>query len=75
MSDMHNTALPCSDLNCGRCQRKFGFPMTSKYIDLTVGSGMNKTAYKEVSWAGAELFKCVSISNMPRHRCSQMHRT
>eukprot|EP00892_Ulva_mutabilis_P006722 jgi/Ulvmu1/4421/UM002_0146.1 len=51
-------------LECGRCQRNFGSAQSRGYMDLTVGAGMQKTAYNEKSWAGAELFKQPFVSGI-----------
>eukprot|EP00878_Enallax_costatus_P039578 GHUV01045416.1.p2 GENE.GHUV01045416.1~~GHUV01045416.1.p2 ORF type:complete len:124 (-),score=20.41 GHUV01045416.1:13-384(-) len=43
---------PC---RCGRCGRNFD--SKSKYLDLTLTSGIQQQVYKQKMWQGTELFR------------------
>jgi ubiquinone/menaquinone biosynthesis C-methylase UbiE len=54
--DIGGSNLP----NCPRCQRQYA--MKTRYVDLTLTSGVTPRAYKQRSWNGTELFRNPLVS-------------
>lgn len=42
-------------LTCGRCSRTFN--ADSRFVDLTLTSGIKKKAFQQKEWFGTELFR------------------